>query len=82
MLTSRRPFDEELEKLVADIDGKRVDEVSFTTMIVFPKADGGTRLAQMRAFDRGFPFYGDIVTEPADAWEQHYLGKGACSKKA
>jgi putative ABC transport system permease protein len=82
MLTSRRPFDEESEKLIADIGGERVDEISFTTMLVFPKADGGTRLAQMRAFDRGFPFYGDVVTEPADAWEQHYQGKGAVLEKS
>lgn len=82
MLTSRRPFDADTEKLVEDIRGEKVDETSFTTMLVFPDSGGGTRLAQMRAFDRGFPFYGEVVTEPASAWEDHYQGKGAVLEKS
>ena len=82
MLTSRRPFDEELERVVAGVGGERFDEVSFTTMVVFPGAANGTRLAQVRAFDRGYPYYGEVVTEPLDAWQRFLDGKGAVLEKA
>jgi putative ABC transport system permease protein len=82
MLTSRRPFDDELEKVIEGIDGRRFDEVSFTTMVVFPGADNGTRLAQVRAFDSGYPFYGEVVTEPAEAWAEFREGKGAVLEKS
>lgn len=59
------------------LDGKDVEglralakrgsrEISFPSMVRF--ADGGTRLVQVRALEAGYPFYGSIETEPADAW--------------
>jgi putative ABC transport system permease protein len=38
---------------------------------------GGTRLAQIRAVSTGWPFYGDVVTEPADRWRELHQGKFA-----
>ena len=60
MLTSRRPFDQKMEELIADIEGEQLEEISFTTMLAFPDSGGGSRLAQMRAFDHGFPYYGEV----------------------
>lgn len=31
---------------------------------------GNTRLAQVRAVTSGFPFYGDVITEPAGRWSE------------
>jgi putative ABC transport system permease protein len=41
-------------------------QLVFTSMAYFP-ATGGSRLSQVQAIEGGFPFYGDVVTEPADA---------------
>ncbi|MCA1751377.1 MAG: FtsX-like permease family protein, partial [Flavobacteriales bacterium] len=38
-------------------------EISFSSMAYFPK-NGGTRLVYVRAVESGFPFYGNIETEP------------------
>ena len=36
-------------------------------MALVPRS-GGTRLVQVHAVSAGYPFYGDIVTDPAAAW--------------
>ena len=45
-------------------------------MIVFPRRQG-TRLAQVRGLDGGFPFYGRIETVPADADPRFRVEGGA-----
>ncbi len=39
--------------------------LSFVSMALFP--DLGTRLVRVRAIEGGYPFYGDLVTEPGEA---------------
>ncbi len=39
----------------------------FTSMALVPRS-GGTRLVQVHAIAKGYPYYGDIITEPASAW--------------
>lgn len=36
---------------------------------------GNTRLAQVRAVTEGFPFYGEVLTEPANAWQNLHVGR-------
>src|SRR5699024_10153192 len=43
-------------------------ERNFASMVAFPKT-GGTRLAQVRALEGDFPFYGEIETQPTTAAE-------------
>lgn len=38
---------------------------------------GNTRLAQVRAVTRGFPFYGEVITEPAGRWSELDSGRVA-----
>lgn len=64
-LTARDPFTPEMEKLFRGIGGEQVREVIFSSMVAFQS--GGSRLVQVRALDRGFPFYGDFETAPAGA---------------
>lgn len=40
----------------------------------FVARTGGTRLTQVRAINPLFPLYGDVVTEPADAWARLRTG--------
>lgn len=44
-------------------------ETSFSSMLFFPKADA-TRLVQIRGIESGYPFYGEVETTPADAWQR------------
>jgi putative ABC transport system permease protein len=53
---------------------KHAQERSFASMILFPK-NGGNRLAQVKALEGQFPFYGELETIPASA------GKDFRSKK-
>ena len=39
----------------------------FTSMALVPRS-GGTRLVQVHAIAKGYPYYGNIITEPLSAW--------------
>jgi putative ABC transport system permease protein len=66
------------EKVQAIIDslGPDASEVNFVSMAAFPKNDG-TKLVRVRALEGGFPFYGEIETEPADAGNNYQDRGGA-----
>jgi len=66
VIDSREAFTPEDDQLFAKIGGEQSREISFTTMVYFPRT-GGTRLAIARALSGGFPFYGQLETEPAGA---------------
>ena len=42
-------------------------QTTFASMALVPRT-GGTRLVQVRGVGAGYPFYGDIVTDPDGAW--------------
>jgi putative ABC transport system permease protein len=48
----------------------------FTSMALVPRT-GGTRLVQVHAVSAGYPFYGNIVTDPPPAWSQIQNGASA-----
>ncbi|WP_318543729.1 ABC transporter permease [Marixanthotalea marina] len=57
------------ENVVAIMDslgGYDAREISFASMVAFPKNEG-TKLAQVRGVEGGFPFYGTMDTEPKTA---------------
>ena len=54
---------------------------TFLSMSTGPAPDA-TRLSQVRGVEPGFPFYGDIVTAPAAAWEQLHDGQNALADPA
>lgn len=76
MLSSRRVYSEDVAAFLDQIPGQRIDETSFMTMLRFVDANDGVRLVQIRSIDDGFPFYGNVVTEPASAWQGYIDGKG------
>jgi len=73
---SRQPLSPAAEAFLRSLGGEQAREVAFASMIQFPKS-GGTRLAQVRALQSGFPFYGTMETVPAEAAAQFRKGGGA-----
>lgn len=58
----------EVEAFLNELGGEeRAEEVAFATMVVFPTAEGQTRLVSLRALGGMYPFYGAFKTRPADA---------------
>ena len=66
VIRTRQPFSDAAEQLFRTIGGEQARETSFSSMVLFPK-NGATRLAQVRALEGGFPFFGDMETEPVNA---------------
>ena len=54
---------------------------SFLSMASGPAPDAA-RLAQVRGVEPGFPFYGEILTEPQGAWSQLHQGRNALADPA
>ena len=55
--------------------GRRALQVTFAGMAYVPRT-AGVRLVQVRAIDGGYPFYGEITTEPAGLWRGLAAGNG------
>lgn len=51
-------------------------ETYFASMVYFPRTDG-TRLVQVRALEGGYPYYGNIGTEPTEAAKSFREGRDA-----
>lgn len=63
-IRSRRAFDADAERLFASVPHEKLREIELTTVAYFP-SKAGSRLIEVRGIEKGFPFYGDIKTEPA-----------------
>src|SRR5688572_26614655 len=77
---SRKPFSKELIQFFDSLKVEATQEVSFGSMVLFPKS-GGTRLVNIRAVGRGFPFYGTLVSDPEAAAGNFINGKQALIDK-
>ena len=78
-LTSRQPFAPTVDSLLDSLrgGGTPVARVtSFASMALAPRT-GGTRLVQVRAVSREYPFYGEVTTRPAGRWADLYSGANA-----
>jgi putative ABC transport system permease protein len=72
---SGRPIDETFFEFDKTQPPELSREISFATMAYLPKSKD-TRLVNVCATEPGFPFYGDVVTSPADAWTRYLKGEG------
>ena len=75
-----RAFSPAAQALIDSIGDRKSRERSFASMVYFIKT-GGTRLAQVRALEGGFPFYGSIETRPAHIAKTFQQGKFALVDK-
>ena len=69
-LSSRTAFDSTMERLLDSLRGAGIPvarQTSFLSMVSVPRT-AGARLAQIRAVEPGYPFYGAIQTQPAGRW--------------
>jgi putative ABC transport system permease protein len=66
-ITSRAPLPAALQDRLKAAGGQVSEEISFSSMAVFPTCRGQTRLVSVRAVRGAYPFYGDVVTDPAGA---------------
>jgi len=73
VVTSRSPVTPQDEEWLATLGGSLARETSFSTML---STTNGNRLVNARALDGGFPFYGQLETEPATAASAFHQGKG------
>jgi putative ABC transport system permease protein len=65
-ISDNQPPSKKIVNLMDSLKGQQSKELSFASMIYFPK-NSGTRLAQIRALEGDFPYYGELETEPATA---------------
>ncbi|MCJ8163583.1 ABC transporter permease [Pontibacter sp. E15-1] len=69
VVASNKEIEPKMQQLLDSlaVGGERSDEVRFVSMVVF-QASKGTRLVQVRALEEGgFPYYGEIESEPEEA---------------
>jgi putative ABC transport system permease protein len=68
-VSARRAFTDDEFARLAGLAPRASRETSFSSMLYFPGADAA-RLVQVRGIEGGYPFYGKVVTTPADAWQR------------
>jgi putative ABC transport system permease protein len=78
-LTSRATSSQRVAALLDSLErtGTGVARVTTFASMAVVLPSGATRLVQVRAVGRGYPFYGAIVTEPAEAWGGIHAGAHA-----
>jgi putative ABC transport system permease protein len=78
-LSANRPFGPKTTAVLDSLRRARVPVARVTAFasMALTERTGGARLAQVRATEPGYPFYGDIVTAPADAWSRLHAGRHA-----
>lgn len=78
-LSSNRPFGPRTERVLDSLRQARVPVARVTSFASMALAErtGGARLAQVRAVEPGYPFYGEIVTGPAGRWAALHGGRNA-----
>jgi len=58
-------------------EGVRTATVTTFASMALVQRTGNTRLAQIRGVTEGYPFYGTILTSPADQWARLHTGRYA-----
>lgn len=74
-IDSNKPPNERVIGIIDSLGGAKAREISFSSMAAFPKTDAA-KLVQIRGIEGGFPFYGELETEPISAANQ-YQDQGA-----
>jgi putative ABC transport system permease protein len=76
VISSIQPLEKSAQSFVDSLDGTKARENSFASMVLFPKTDN-LRLAQVRALEGDFPFYGSIETVPENKFKDLQNGRYA-----
>ncbi len=73
VLEANDPVSPRMELLFDSLGGERAEIVDFASMVLFPKGDF-TRLAQIKAVEGDYPFYGNLNTIPKES-ARNYQGQ-------
>ena len=73
---SNQPVNEVVQEIIDSLGGANAREIGFSSMAAFPKT-GASRLVQVRGIESGFPFYGEMETEPVSAANTFHTRGGA-----
>jgi putative ABC transport system permease protein len=76
VISSIQPLEKSAQSFVDSLGGTKARENSFASMVLFPKTEN-LRLAQVRALEGSFPFYGSIETVPANKFKDLQNGRYA-----
>ncbi len=74
-IDSRGLPNERVVQIMDSLGGANAKEVNFPSMVAFTN-NSSSKLVQIRGIEGGFPFYGEIDTEPKEA-ALHYQEQGA-----
>lgn len=69
IIDSDKPVNDKVLKIIDSLGGPAGKEISFASMAAFP-GPGTTKLVQVRGIEGGFPFYGELETNPPGAAEE------------
>jgi putative ABC transport system permease protein len=74
--SSRQPFSRKADAIL-DTLGRRAEIARVTSFagMTYSPSGKGTRLVQVAAVTEGYPFYGEIQTQPRDAWGRLQSGR-------
>jgi putative ABC transport system permease protein len=79
-IEGRQPVPEGILKMLDSLGAQTIREVNFASMVQ-ATGTGGTRLVNVRAVEKGYPFYGNLETVPAAAGKT-FTGQGASAVAA
>jgi putative ABC transport system permease protein len=75
-VVSDRPFSAAAEVMFDSLGGRQSRMVETFSMVLLPES-GGTRLCEVRAIGGGWPFYGELRTDPPSAAQTFLHGREA-----
>ncbi len=76
VIDSNQPPNEKVEAIIDSLGGADGRAIEFGSMAIFPK-NGDTKLVGVRGIEGGYPFYGELETEPVEAAQAYQEGGGA-----
>lgn len=75
-VSSKQPLTKNFHTYLKSLNAKFSEQIRLTSMIYLPRGSH-SRLVEIRALSEGYPFYGKIETQPADAADTFYYDKKA-----
>ncbi|PKA97006.1 putative ABC transport system permease protein [Flavobacteriaceae bacterium MAR_2009_75] len=76
IIDSKQPPNERVQQIIDSLGGADAKGVNFPSMAVFGK-NKSTKLVKVQGVEGGFPFYGELETNPANAAKTYQKSGGA-----
>ncbi|GGD39902.1 ABC transporter permease [Muriicola marianensis] len=76
VIDSNHPANEEVVRIMDSLGGPDSREINFASMVVFPKRSS-SKLVQVVGTEQGFPFYGELETDPPAAARDYLVNSSA-----